>query len=225
MGRRARRAARLGLALLAASPSAAAQTPLGEDPWVRPGLLRALVRHDACPVADSVLGRGGASPGETEAFYDPVADTTFIASPARGRGGRAVILVVRRPGTEPMPHPAVRLVLVIRMGHVELLRPHQRADERQLVIVLDDSLRLTPGTMRLAETPDVRAMRGPGAPVSLSISLGSASFAALARSGKSVLEVGGRTFTLTDEERADIRALYRAASCSPTRIFRDDVES
>ena len=181
----------------------------------RPALQPVVLATTICAEAASLLAKPATLLGETSAYYDPAADTTFILTPQRQHNGRSILVTTRRPGRSPTPSPGANLVLMIGGGARELIHPYERPDERQLALLLDDSLRLTLGPMHLHPS---RPDSGPMGDVNprLTVFLGPASLLALVRADTAVAILGERSFPLSTDELADIRALYIQASCAPT---------
>lgn len=159
-----------------------------------------------CPLSDSLLG--GAKPdGHIVGVYDSVRNETLLGTePERIQhsGDLDITGSARFNGRQPTSG------LVIQLD-AHIVEPTERAiDQRQLVLMLDDSIRVDLGSMSL--NPQ-RLSNVPGVTENMSVILPMAQFYALARATRVRGTIGSTRFELTRDHHRDLRTLYIAAVC------------
>ena len=178
--------------------------PAASYAQIRPERLRV----ESCALSDSLLG-GKKPDGHIDGAYDSVQNMTMlITEPERiwrpGYGLRGITGTAYFEGREP----SATLVAQLNMKIVE---PTERTlDQRQLVLFLDDSLRVVLGSMSMnpQRIPSV-----PGVTQNLYIVVPTARFYALARADKVRGTIGSTPFELTQDQHRDLRTLYIATVC------------
>jgi len=171
--------------------------------------LRAVpVRVVQCALSDSLLG-GGKPEGHIDGVYDSVRNETMLGTePERiwqpGFGFRGVTGSARFNGREPSTGLVVQLDL-------KMVEPTERTiDQRQLVLVLDDSTRVDLGTM--SNNPQMIS-QVPGVTQNMSVILPMAQLYALARATRVRGTIGSTRFDLTRDQHRNLRTLYIALVC------------
>ena len=161
-----------------------------------------------CPLSDSLLG-GRKPDGHIAGLYDPVQNTTVLATePERiwqpGFGLRGITGSVHFEGRKPSTGLVVQL-------NLKIVEPTERTiDQRQLLLVLDDSTSVDLGSMSINSQ---RLPSVPGVTQNMYIILPMAQLYALARANGVRGTIGSSTFALTKDQHSNLRTLYVATVC------------
>jgi len=162
----------------------------------------------SCALSDSLLD-GKKPDGHIVGMYDSVQDMTLLTTePERiwkpGYGLRGVTGSAYFDGREPSSTLVAQL-------NLKIVEPTERAiDQRQLVLALDDSIRVDLGSMNMnpQRIPSV-----PGVTQNLSIILPTAQLYAVARADKVRGTIGSTSFEFTKDQHRDFRTLFVATVC------------
>ena len=185
-----------------------------------PGASHAQLRAEpmrvaSCHLSDSLLS--GAKPeGRVTGAYDSVRNVTMLGTePDRiwppGFGLRGITGSAHFEGHDPSTGLVVQLDL-------KIVEPAERAiDQRQLVLVLDDSTRVNVGSMSLNAQ---RIASVPGVTQNMSVVLPMSQFYALARATRVRGTIGTTSFELTADQHRNLRTLYIATVCGVARESR-----
>jgi hypothetical protein len=166
------------------------------------------VRVVQCRLSDSLLG-GGKPDGHVVGVYDSVRNATMLGTePERiwqpGFGLRGITGSARFEGREPSGGLVVQLDL-------RIVEPTERTiDQRQLLLVLDDSTRVDLGSM--SNHPQ-RIFQVPGVTQNMSVILPMAQLYALARATRVRGTIGSTRFDFTRDQHRNFRTLYIALVC------------
>lgn len=162
----------------------------------------------SCALSDSLL-EGKKPEGRIIGLYDAARNSTMWSTePERfmepGFGLRGITSSAHFDGREPTTTMVVQLDL-------RIMEPEERAiDQRQLLLVLDDSIRVDLGSMSMnpQRFPNVQ-----GVWQNMSVVLPIARLYALARANEVRGTIGSTGFTLTRDQHRNLRTLYVATVC------------
>jgi hypothetical protein len=186
----------LFLLSVAISPAVLAQD------WAKP------LRVTSCLLSDSLLG--GINPdGRVMGLYDAGDNSTMIATEPeriwrRGFGLRGITASAHFEGRGQPVAPVVQL-------DIKLVEPEERSiDQRQLLLVLNDSTRLDLGSM---STNPQRLPSVPGVTQNMSIVLSMTHALLLTRANRVTGTIGTTSFALTKDQHRNFQTLYIALVC------------
>jgi hypothetical protein len=177
------------------------------------------VKVGSCPSADSVIGKVKDDwDGQVYGYYDPQGDSTSLWSGTMMIYDEQETWVSagwRFMGKAPRDFPSPVLGVMVRgkKWHQVL----DAASPPSISLVLDDSILIAfPPPLRGTYQGPERAEREI---IPLSVTLTALQYQGLARAKKVVVRVGTTELLLGRQDRHDLRALYRVASCPLPVVF------
>lgn len=167
------------------------------------------LRVRSCPYADSLLGPiTDDFRGAVRGFYHKERDTTYLVTDAGGKRPN-ITSSARFAGTAPARGVAIQLTAFLRGPEAQHVAAASRNGPVDVTLVLDDSMAVVPASTALG------TYAGPVEMISLPASalLEGEELRKVANARTIVVKAGQASVRFTNDERRELRAIVRVASC------------
>jgi hypothetical protein len=175
--------------------------------------------HASCARADSILGpRDTEDMGSIYGYYDSRHDSTHLSITDRTPAQAELSTAVQLPGPGPFDLKGLGLGFTI-LAHAASLK-HTK-DSLPVTLVLDDSLTLRPGPLRIGELQE----RGTYPTLQVTVVLTRAGLLALLGADHAVVSWPQMQIPLDSDRIGGLRAFTRILLCAPQSLTRADSAS